>query len=174
MRKLAVLLATAGLLVATAPAALAYEPVNVVHTEKVQAGPYAVTVGFSAWPVRAMQSLDFTFAVDGGIAGKSGSIVFLPAADPREAWDEPLARHPRQREVWGLDVRAMDEPGDYAMRFLIDGPAGPGVGELADLHVLDQPGPPLGLSWAVSSLPLVGLVVFLVLAWRRTKGRLIT
>jgi hypothetical protein len=69
-------LAAAGILVlATASPALAYQPVAIVHTEHVQAGPYNVTVGFSKWPIRAMQSLDFTFLPDGGINGLSGNLI---------------------------------------------------------------------------------------------------
>jgi len=48
MRKsLLALAAVAGLLFTSAGTANAYEPVNIVHTERVQAGPYGLTVGFS-------------------------------------------------------------------------------------------------------------------------------
>ncbi|GAA3014240.1 hypothetical protein [Actinokineospora diospyrosa] len=167
MRKLATALATAAaLLVIAAPTANAYEPVGIVHTEKVQAGPYPIVVGFSTWPVRAQQSLDFTFAVDGGVQGKSG---VLTVTAPDDTWREPLARHPRKRDVWGLDVRAMQQPGKYTFQFRVDGPQGVGEGRLADLAVLEQPGPPMGLSWGISTVPLLGLVVFLAVAWRRTR-----
>jgi hypothetical protein len=168
MRKTVIaLLSTIGLLIGASPA-LAYDPVNIVHTEKVQAGPYAMTVGFSTWPVRAMQSLDFTFAPDDGIAGKSGTLTeLLPTKGTQRK--EPLSRHPRKREVWGLDIRSLPAPGDWTFRFAVDGPAGPGVGELTGLKVMDQPGPPLGLSWAISTLPLFGLIALIVVAWRRTR-----
>ena len=78
MRKtLLALAAVAGLLFATAAPANAYEPVNIVHTEHVQAGPYSLTVGFSTWPLKAMQSLDFTFIPEGGIEDKSGTLTML-------------------------------------------------------------------------------------------------
>ncbi|PPK70897.1 hypothetical protein V5P93_002756 [Actinokineospora auranticolor] len=173
-RTIAAAVTTAALLVGTAPAALAYEPVNVVHTETVQAGPYRVVVGFSTWPVRAMQSLDFTFAPDGGLEGKSGYLTVVPAAAPDVAWDEPLARHPRKRDVWGLDIRAMPVAGDYTFGFHLEGPQGPGEGTLTGLEVLAQPGPPMGLSWALSTLPLIGLVAFLAIAWRRHRNRTAT
>ncbi|MTJ64367.1 hypothetical protein GL305_17055 [Nocardia seriolae] len=148
--------------------ASAYQPVNIVHTEHVQAGPYALTIGFSEWPLRAMQSLDFTFAPDGGVDGLSGTLTeVLPNGKIRRA--EDLSRHPRKREVWGLDVRSLDQEGAWTFRFAIDGPEGHGVGEFTNLTVLRQPGPPLGLSWAVSSIPLIGLIVFLAYAWRRTR-----
>jgi hypothetical protein len=51
--------------------------------------------------------------------------------------------------------------------FTIDGPQGEGTGTLKDITVLEQLGPPLPLSWSVCALPVVGLVVFLAVAWRR-------
>ncbi|MFQ6397451.1 hypothetical protein ACLMAJ_28875 [Nocardia sp. KC 131] len=155
-------------LVTIAPAS-AYAPVDIVHTERIQAGPYGVTVGFSTWPLRAMKSLDFTFLPDGGIADKSGTLrVTGPAIKPgRRAG--PLVRHPRKRDSWGLDVKAFDDPGAYRFAFVIDGPLGRGEGALDGVEVLDQPGPPLPLSWTIGTLPLLGLVIFLAVAWRRTR-----
>ncbi|HUQ55069.1 hypothetical protein [Lentzea sp.] len=158
--------AVALLLGLTAPA-LAFEPVNVVHTEKVQAGPYNLTVGFSTWPVKAMQSLDFTFAPEDGIADKKGTLTLVHG--DKEMGDDPLARHPRKREVWGLDIQALPEPGTWTFKFAIDGPAGPATGELKNLQVMEQPGPPMGLSWAISTIPLFGLIALIVIAWRRTR-----
>ncbi|RZQ64384.1 hypothetical protein [Amycolatopsis suaedae] len=172
MRKLRVLLVVAGLLTLTAAPAAAYEPVNIVHTERVQAGPYGVTVGFSTWPVRAMQSLDFTFIPDGGIAGKSGTMAWTRPDRDQPSRAQPLARHPRKLDVWGLDIRALEEQGNWDLTFRIEGPAGPGEGTLRDLLVLEQPGPPMALSWSVSVLPLLGLIGFLTVAWRRTSARL--
>jgi hypothetical protein len=170
-RTLTALATVAGLLFATAVPANAYEPVGIVHTEHVQAGPYGMTVGFSTWPLRAMQSLDFTFIPDGGIADKSGTLVMINPEGGRNR-TQPLVRHPRKRDVWGLDVRSLSRPGEWTFRFAVTGPAGPGTGELRALPVLDQPGPPMGLSWAISTLPLIGLVALVVAAWRRTRGRL--
>ncbi|MET8764088.1 hypothetical protein [Lentzea sp. NPDC004782] len=161
------LLGTAALLLGLAAPALAFEPVNVVHTEKVQAGPYDLTVGFSTWPIKAMQSLDFTFAPEGGVADKKGTLTMLHGEKLVD--DEPLARHPRKREVWGLDVRSLPEQGTWTFKFDLDGPAGPATGELKNLQVMDQPGPPMGLSWAISTIPLFGLIAFIVIAWRRTR-----
>jgi len=155
------------LLVVTAGPAAAYEPVRVVHTEHVQAGPYSIKVGFSTWPVRALQSLDFSFVPDEGITGLSGTLTTI--GPDGEAWEEPLARHPRDLAVWGLDIRALPAEGAWTLRFAIDGPRGRGEGELTELAVLEQPGPPLALSWAIGALPLLGLVTFLTTAWRRTR-----
>lgn len=158
------------LLASTTPAS-AYAPVTIVHTEQAHVGPYTVTLGFSSWPLRAMKSLDFTFTPAGGIADKTGRLLISGPKVKRRERDTPLARHPRERDVWGLDVRSLDAPGTYTLRFLIDGPAGHGDGAFSGLTVLDQPGPPLGLSWAVAALPLIGLIGFLAVAWRRVRPR---
>lgn len=168
MRKSVLALAgTVALLLGLATPSLAFEPVNVVHVEKVQAGPYDLTIGFSTWPLKAMQSLDFTFAPADGIAGKKGTLTLVHGGE--EVDDDPLARHPRKREVWGLDIASLPEPGEWTMKFAIDGPAGPGTGELTGLQVMEQPGPPMGLSWAISTVPLFGLIALIVIAWRRTR-----
>ncbi len=149
--------------------AMAYAPVNIVHTEHVQAGPYSVTVGFSVWPIRAMQSLDFTFLPDGGIAGKSGTLLMNGPGVKSDEHTRPLVRHPRKLDSWGLDVKSFSSAGAYRFGFAIDGPQGHGEGQLPDITVLGQPGPPLALSWLVGSLPFTGLIVFLVIAWRRVR-----
>jgi hypothetical protein len=168
-RLLCTALATAALCLAGAAPAMAYAPVNIVHTERVQAGPYGVTLGFSVWPIRAMQSLDFTFTPDGGIAGKSGTLLLNGSGVKSGENVTPLVRHPRKLDSWGLDVKALNAPGTYSIGFVIDGPQGRGQGTLPGLTVLNQPGPPLALSWTVGALPVVGLIVFLVVAWRRTR-----
>ena len=164
----AMLCAVAALSIGMAPAA-ASDPLDyVVHTEHVQVGPYPVTVGFTVWPLRAMQSLDFTFEPDGGIAGKSGTITAI-APDGREDADR-LSRHPRNREVWGLDVESLPSSGTWTLRFTIDGPQGKGTGDLA-VDVLKQPGPPLALSWLVGLTPLALTLVFSAVVWIRTGPR---
>jgi len=166
-RRIAVVLAAAIASLGLATPAMAYPPVGVVHTEQVPAGPYAITVGFSTWPIRAMRSLDFTFAPAGGITGKSGIVAIFPPGGRGRI--RPLARHPRKRDVWGLDVESLDTAGVYVLRFIVDGPQGRGEGNLRGVEVLGQPGPPLALSWTVGSLPLVALVTLIVVAWRRVR-----
>ncbi|GAB7039434.1 MULTISPECIES: hypothetical protein [Catenuloplanes] len=164
------LIAAVTVVLVAAPApAYAYEPVEVVHTERVQAGPYAITVGFSRWPVRAMQSLDFSFIPDGGLTGKSGTLEQIGPGIEDDDVVTPLARHPRKRDVWGLDIAALPAESAYTFRFTVDGPAGRGVGELRDIPVVAQPGPPLGLSWAVAVLPLLAFLGFMTVAWRRVR-----
>ena len=167
-RVLITLLTAVVLLLRTAAPSWAYEPVTIVHTERVDAGPYNITVGFSRWPIRAMQSLDFTFTVDGGYDGKGGTVeAALPDGSASEKWH--LARHPRKPEAWGLDVQALGAEGLWTLRFVMYGPAGPGQGELPAIPVLAQPGPPLALSWFVGGFPAFILLVVLAVAWRRVR-----
>jgi hypothetical protein len=154
---------------AMAGPALAYPPVDIVHTEQVTAGPYHLTVGFSTWPIRAMRSLDFTFVPDGGIAGKSGYLTINGPGTGAERRHSRLVRHPRERDAWGLDVLALDRSGTYSFGFEIDGPQWHGEGTLTGVEVLSQPGPPLAISWTVGSLPGVALIVLIGVAWRRTR-----
>jgi hypothetical protein len=81
----------------------------------------------------------------------------------------PLVRHPRKPDAWGLDVQAFNAPGTYSFEFVINGPQGQGRGTLSDVTILNQPGPPLVLSWTIGLLPLIALVVLITVAWRRTK-----
>ncbi|MFI0424014.1 hypothetical protein [Spongiactinospora sp. 9N601] len=147
-----------------------YAPVEIVHTEQVQAGPYHLTIGFSTWPLRAMQSLDFTFIPDGGLTGKSGTLSMTgPGMNPGMRGAPALSRHPRKRDVWGLDIQALPTAGQWSFTFTINGPKGQGTGTLGNLTVLEQPGPPLALSWTLCTLPVLGLIAFLAAAWRRHR-----
>ena len=169
-RVIAAAVLSAGLIIGVAAPANAYQPVGVVHTEHVKAGPYDVTVGFSAWPLRAMQSLDFTFAPSAGIKGLSGSLLLNGPGIAADERTTPLVRHPRKLSVWGLDVYAINTPGTYTIGFTIKGPEGTGTGATAPLTVLPQPGPPFALSWAGCSLPFVGVVALIIVGWRRTRA----
>lgn len=164
----AMLCAAIALALGAAPSAAADPLDYIVHTEHVQVGPYPVTVGFTVWPLRAMQSLDFTFEPEGGITDKSGTITAI-APDGRTEGDR-LARHPRNRGVWGLDVKSLDAAGTWTLRFTIDGPQGEGTGDLT-VDVLKQPGPPLPLSWAIGLVPLTLTLVFFGVVWLRTGRR---
>ena len=170
IRKIFAAVAAAGVLVlGTASPALAYQPVDIVHTEQVQAGPYAVTVGFSKWPLRAMQSLDFTFVPAGGITGLTGTLIQTGPGVPADERSTPLVRHPRKLDSWGLDVKAFDTAGVHTLGFEITGPQGPGRGTLGNLQVLAQPGPPLAVSWAICSVPFLVIAALLIIGWRRVR-----
>jgi hypothetical protein len=177
MRRMTSGLVTLGLLLGLAAPAQAatpaqtYAPVEIVHQERVAVGPYELTVGFSEWPVRARQSLDFTFAPSGGIEQVTGTLVAVsPTGEEddlrRPAGVDGLPRHPRQPDVWGLDVFALATPGDWVFTFGLDGPQGRASGAMT-LPVLEQPGPPLALSWLVSTVPLLVILGVLAVAVRR-------
>jgi hypothetical protein len=176
VRRIGLALATLGLLLGLAAPAQAatsqsYAPVEVVHQEHLTVGPYELTVGFSQWPIRARQSLDFTFEPTGGIEQVSGTLIAVSPTGEQDVLRRPagvhgLPRHPRQPDVWGLDVFALDEPGDWRFTFGLDGPQGAATADMV-VPVLEQPGPPLGLSWLVSTGPVILILGLLVAAVRR-------
>ena len=142
------------------------------HHETIQAGPYTVTVGFSEWPIRAERSLDITFEPEGGIADKTATIEII---DPSGDWYEvgPLGRHPRQRELWGLDLIALPAEGDWTIELTVTGPDGTGTGALTGIPVEARPGPPLWPMWLIAALPLLFLIALVVRGWRQVRpGRL--
>jgi len=148
-----------------------YAPVVIVHQEHLSVGPYELTAGFSEWPVRARQSLDFTFEPRGGIEQMTGTLVVVSPTGEEDNLRRPsgvdgLPRHPRQPDVWGLDIFALAEPGDWVFTFGLDGPQGPATAEMI-IPVLEQPGPPLALSWLVSLGPLIIILGVLATAVRR-------
>jgi hypothetical protein len=153
------------------------QPPKIVHTENVKVGPYNITVGFSRWPVQADKSLDFTFSPEGGIADKTGTItLILPTtskATPaeRESFEValPLARYARDRNIWGIDVTALPDEGQWKFQFDIDGPQGKGTGTL-DVVLLPRPAflPPL-INWSLGLLPCIGIIALVSVAWRRAK-----
>lgn len=138
------------------------------HHETIQAGPYAVLVGFSEWPIRAERSLDITFEPQSGIEGKSASIrITDPQGDLYEVG--ALGRHPRQRELWGLDLIALPTAGDWALELTVNGPQGSGTGTLDAIPVGERPGPPPAPMWLVAALPLFFLLWLGIRGWRQVR-----
>lgn len=135
------------------------------HHEIVQAGPYEVTIGFSEWPPRAERSLDITFEPAGGIAEKRATIRLIdPAGEPFRIG--PLGRHPRQRDLWGLDLIALPVSGDWSMEVTVEGPLGSGTGVLPEIPVGARPGPPPLPLWLLATLPLLFLLWLAARGWR--------
>ncbi len=164
---------------AIAAPAQAAPPVEVVHSESTRVGPYTMRASFSEWPLRAERSLDLLFEPVGGIAeskaylrmtSPSGKSVYgsqIAAVGGGERGQ--LARHPRARDVWGLDVVALPEEGTWRFEFTLKGPRGTGKGTL-EVPVGARPGPPAPLAWTIGMLPLVGLVPIGGYAWIRTRA----
>lgn len=171
MRRFGIVLATVVslLFLGIQPAAAAPPPVEVVHTEKIQAGPYAVTVSFSEWPLRAERSLDFLFEPAGGIAGRTGSLrMVAPDGSTANSTRDALSRHPRARQAWGLDVYALASEGTWTFEVAVKGTQGTGIGRLP-IAVGERPGPPAAFSWTLGLLPLLAFAGVAVLVWVRTR-----
>lgn len=149
-------------------------PVTIVHTEYVDVGPYPMAVEFSEWPLRAERSLDIVFhpddrlgdVLDAGIAGKGGTVTLIAPSGAEE--ERMLARHPRLREFWGLDIIALPEEGVWTLRLDVAGVEGSGTGSVP-VAVGPRPGPPVLVGWL---LPLaVGgtMIAAVVAAWRKVR-----
>ena len=138
------------------------------HHETIQAGPYDVLVGFSEWPIRAERSLDITFEPQGGIGDKSATIrITDPQGDLYEVG--ALGRHPRQRELWGLDLIALPAAGDWTIELTVSGLQGSGTGALSAIPVGERPGPPPAPMWLIAALPLFFLLWLGVRGWRQVR-----
>jgi hypothetical protein len=152
---------------------LAQNPVTLVHTEDIKVGPYNVTVGFSRWPVQADRSFDLTFAVEGGIADKEGTITLqaptLKDTDDFFNYPFPLSRFPRDRNVWGLDVISFPEQGQWKYTFAIDGPQGRGEGSLDVVFLERPPFLPSVVNWSLAFLPFIALIILITVGWLRVK-----
>ncbi|MFC0625820.1 hypothetical protein [Kribbella deserti] len=172
--KLAAAVAALGMLT-TPTAYAATEPVDVVHTEITQVGPYKLKTSFSQWPLRAEKSLDFLFEPEGGIQGlkaevrpisPKGSVLLAQAQSTPDG--TKLARHPRALDKWGFDIVALTSPGTWRFEYEIDGPKGRGTGVL-EIPVGNRPGPPAALAWSLGLLPLAAVIPLGSLLWLRTR-----
>jgi hypothetical protein len=169
------------LLAGSGPATAAAPPLpgELVHTETVRMSDQStITVSFSRWPIRALESLDFTFEPTGGIEGRTGLVTTVsPAGDrrglkgivlQRRGDSIVLPRHPRARQVWGLDVVSLPEEGTWRFEFAVEGPGGSSTGVLP-IPAIEPPGPPLAVSWTVALLPWAPVAVVVGAGWRRTR-----
>lgn len=172
-----------GLLLAACTAVLAtagVAPVDIVHSERVRLGDSTLTVSFSRWPLQENRSLDFTFEPAEGIRGRTarlraiepsgqpaGTLGQMGAVEDDSGWF-PLPRHPRDRNVWGLDVVSLPKEGRWRFEFEVKGPNGTSTASLP-VEVGPQPGPPYALSWVVAMLPWMLLIPLLAYGWVRAR-----
>ncbi|MEO3875779.1 hypothetical protein ABGB18_43950 [Nonomuraea sp. B12E4] len=181
MRRLitAVLAAGTVVLAGAGPAMAAPLRGEIVHSETVRMSDQsAITVSFTEWPIHALQSLDFTFEPTGGIDGRTGLVTTVsPSGDrrglkgivlQRRGDSIVLPRHPRARQVWGLDVVSLPEEGTWRFEFAVEGPGGTATGVLP-IRAIEQPGPPLALSWTIALTPWAPVAVLVARGWRRTR-----
>ncbi|GAA0599270.1 hypothetical protein HPO96_21770 [Kribbella sandramycini] len=178
MRTLLAIL-TAGLLFTAVgtPAVAGPPPVDVVHSEVTQVGPYQLRTSFSEWPLRSERSLDFLFDPELGIKAVTGKVKpIAPSGKVLQPQTQStrdgtgFARHPRALDSWGFDIVALTEPGTWRFEYTLDGPRGAGRGVL-EILVGSRPGPPSELAWSVGLLPLAALVPMGSYLWWRTRRR---
>ncbi|MGL4338922.1 MAG: hypothetical protein ACRCSP_00650 [Rhodoglobus sp.] len=157
---------------ATPTVAHAADPVKIVHEEKVQAGPYELTLGFSRWPLAEGVSFDLIIDPAEGITGKSGTLSMItPSGRPSEYDSVPLARHPRQRESWGLDVVSFEDSGvggRWSLQLMITGADGDANARVV-LPFDPLPGPSQKLSWALATVPSLLIIIAIAIAWIRMR-----
>ncbi|MCF6472769.1 hypothetical protein FAF44_30880 [Nonomuraea sp. MG754425] len=179
-RVLTALAAALAVLAGAGPAAAAPLPGEIVHTETVPMSDGSpITVGFTEWPVRALQSLDFTFVPAGGIDGRTGLLTTVSPGGDRKGLKGivlqrrgdaiVLPRHPRAEQVWGLDVVSLPEEGTWRFEFAVERAGATSTGALP-VQAIGQPGPPLGLSWTIALLPWAPVVVLVTGGWARTRA----
>lgn len=151
----------------------AQNPITLAHTEEVQVGPYNVTVGFSRWPVQADRSFDLIFDVEGRIQDKEGTVTLvaptLRDTDDFFNYPFPLSRFARDRNVWGFDVIAFPEEGQWQYQFVIDGPQGQGTGSLDVVFLERPPFLPSIVNWSLGFLPLIALILLITVSWLRVR-----
>ncbi len=148
-------------------------PITLEHTEKVQVGPYIVTVGFSRWPVQADRSFDLTFDVEGGIEGKQGTVTLVAPTlrdhDDYFNYPFPLSRFARDRTVWGFDVISFPEQGQWKYQFSINGPQGRGTGSLDVVFLERPPFLPSLVNWSLGFIPFIALIILMIISWLRVR-----
>jgi hypothetical protein len=139
------------------------------HHMTVQAGPYPMEVGFSDWPLVAERSFDVTFTPEDGIAGKTATIQVMGPSGPERRVSGTLGRHPRQRDIWGLDLISLPDEGEWTFVVGIDGPLGPGEATIGPIPVGPRPGPAPLPMWLIAALPLFAIAGGIMTAWRRVR-----
>ncbi len=163
-------------MVVTSPVASA-QALEIVHSERIPLGGGTLDVSFTDWPVKAGRSLDFTFEPRGGIEGRTGTVrAIAPSGEPKALGivglagetDMKLPRHPQARHVWGLDVVALPEEGQWRFEFTVRGPDGVTTGTLP-IAVAPAPGPPAAVSWVVGMAPWAVALLVLARRWLRVR-----
>jgi hypothetical protein len=143
----------------------------IVSSQEVAIGKQTLIVGFSEYPPKAERSIDLTFGLKNGIQKSDGAFYTgsfrLRQPDGKPYWDSQiLPRFPRDRSLWGLDSIALPTEGKWTLEVRV---LGVGSG-LVPIVVEKRPeGPPNNLIYALSSLPIVAMLVLGWRAWRRVR-----
>ncbi|WP_407542231.1 hypothetical protein Q0M94_18405 (plasmid) [Deinococcus radiomollis] len=148
----------------TSPKTPAFAP-NVVHTETMQVGAQRLSVQFtSAWPPRAQKSFDLIFAPEHGTGNLTGSWKLLGPDGSEVDSGDSLPHYPRDRRYWGLDSVGFTAPGLNTFVVTI----GKSTGTLAVQVGPPPAGPPRLLISVLALLPVFGVLLLAVRAWRRS------
>lgn len=138
---------------------------NVVHTESMQVGPRRLSVQFtSVWPPKAQKSFDLIFAPVNGTGNLSGSWKLLGPDGTEVDSGDILPHYPRDRRYWGLDSVGFTTQGSNTFVVTIGG----NTGTLAVQVGPPPAGPPRLLISVLALLPLFGVLLLAVRAWRRS------
>jgi hypothetical protein len=138
----------------------------IVHTTTVPIGNQRLLVGFSEYPPKAERSIDLTLAPEHGIQNRSGEFKLVQPNGQVYWHSQVLPRFPRDRRVWGLDSIALPTQGNWRLEVVVKN-LGSGV---IEIPVAERPeGPPNNLIYALSSLPLLALLVLGLRAWWRVR-----
>lgn len=139
------------------------EPIK--HTERLEIGGLKLTVGFTEWPLQAERSLDMTFSLTGGIAGRTVLGRFIKPDGTPWGDAQPLPRFPRDRTMWGFDSQALPVEGNWKLELSINNQKA-----TLPLTVLERPaGPPSNLITALALIPILAVFVLATRAWLRVK-----
>lgn len=138
---------------------------NVVHIEPMQVGSRRLSVQFtSAWPPRAQKSFDLIFAPEHGTGKLTGSWKLLGPDGTEVNSGDILPHYPRDRRYWGLDSVGFTTQGRNTFVVTIGG----STGTLAVQVGPPPAGPPRMLISVLALLPLFGVLLLAVRAWRRS------
>ena len=155
-------LGTASAQITNSPNPLPFAP-NVVHTEPMQVGTQKLSVQFtSAWPPRAQKSFDLIFAPEHGTGKLTGSWKLLGPDGSVIHEGETLPHYPRDRRYWGLDSVGFKAQGLNTFVVTI----GKRTGTLAVQVGPPPAGPPRLLISVLALLPVFGVLLMAVRAWR--------
>ncbi|MDB4898066.1 MAG: hypothetical protein JWN15_4328 [Firmicutes bacterium] len=164
LRKLAPTLFALMLLVAVPSAALAHNSPGwtMVHTEKVQAGPYTLYIENNEWPVLAQKATPYHVEADGGIANLTVKYRWVPGpAITAKPVTGQLHTDPGVKDAFYLLRSGVPVAGAWHWEFEVDGPKGHATGRSEDFMAGPPPAFPMWLGWLVGFYPVYGLIWFI-------------
>lgn len=139
---------------------------------RVQAGPYPLTVSLYTYPAHASYALPFAIAPQHSISGAlSYDVSSVP--DPSDVPATPVraSLSPDQNVQNGIQGDAeITVQGMWTLDIIVTGSAGQGEASVPVVATA-PPAIPLWAGWVIGSIPLLGLLVFLLVQSTRRVGR---